>query len=187
MGPFSLDVSDVLALIAIAFSVFTFWDTRPNAQFKRAQVEQMRILSVNAIVLFEQLHVLIEANVGSREIDSYLLTSLRENAKRLEGSLNATIGLGLWKEVLGRKNNSVPMFAAFSQSLLFAASNQTEDYEVWLKEHLIMGMLRLIEQCEKYQRDSDDELASVLHEYLKPDLREAAWTYLERSADLHDS
>ncbi len=180
---FSMNVSDILAFAALFVAGLAYWQTRPKALLRSAQREKMRVLALVTIILWEQIRTVLICNAKSKEVDHYMLASMRENSKRLEEILNSAIGLNLWKDVLGQEKHSTSLFTAFVQSLLAVASDDSKGPEYWLKMHLIMGMLRLIEASEKYWRGIDDELADVLHSFLVSDLKETARSYIEAEPD----
>ena len=146
---------------------------------KRSQILHMTKLASKTIIFWEQLQILITANVTNFDVDPYLFKSLKENAKRLEISIEDAIGLGLWEALVPKnKKHSEVLHVAFIQSLVDGGSIDTDKSEDWLKYHLLMGVIRLIQICEQYDGVSP-ELKETLKAKVASEMRTRSWNYLE--------
>ena len=123
--------------------------------------------------LWDQLQVLVAADVGKIEVDPYVFTSLRTNANRLENALDSASGLALKPLVAGGREHAGALYTAFVQALADAAARTDPDPEPWLKQHLLMGMVRLLDTLARDKRTREAITAR-----LAPSIIEEAWTYL---------
>lgn len=145
----------------------------------------MNIIASQSIVFWEQLQILIDSRVRNCDVDPYIFKSLKENTQRLESSIYKAIGLGLWNVfVPSNKKYSVTLHVAFMQSLINNSSLETNSVDDWMADHLLMGVIRLLEMCEHY-----DGVATELRSSLKNNLNKTgksmrfrAWVYLEEIA-----
>ena len=74
----------------------------------------------------------------------------------------------------------MPSYTAFVQSLCNAFADETGDTEVWTKEHLLMGMVRLLDSCRSNYSRSDNHLDMKLPVFT-PKITEASRSYIHAS------
>lgn len=168
------------SVIALVVSFLTFWRTRPALQIKRDQQAQMAVVASRATVLWDQMQTIIAATNSNHQVDSYLFPSMRANARRLEESIDKAIGLGLFVVLVGGDSLSLTLFTAFIQSLSNAFSDESAGPEVWTKQHLLMGMVRLLESCRRYDNNSKSGLGVPLSCF-SPDVIEYSRSYIHSS------
>lgn len=167
-----------IAVVSLVVSFLTFWRNRRSTRLKKEQESQILILASGIVILWEQILVLITANVNKSPLQPYIFDSLRKNASRLEDNLQNAIGLGLWSTIIGKQKASVTLYSAFIQSLIYASTSQENDTEPWLKLHLHMGMIRALEICVRYRSNLVSEVVKPTIEKVSKDLRRKAWNYL---------
>ena len=169
-----------ISAVALVVSSLTFWRTRPALQLKRDQQSQMAVVASRATVLWDQMQTIIAAISNNHQIDSYLFPSVKANARRLEESIDKAIGLGLFTVLVGGDSLSLSLFTAFIQSLSHAFSDESVQPEVWTKQHLLMGMVRLLESCRRYDSNSKSSLGVPLPSF-SPDVIETSRSYIHAS------
>ncbi len=140
----------------------------------------MRVLASQTLILWDQTQTILSASKNGFEVDDYVFPSMRRNAQRLEESLQVAIGMGLWSVVVGDRPHVVTMFSAFSQSLVDASVQASE--EAWTKEHYLMGIVRLLDVCSQSDLVSDDGLQREIAASRPDELVDDAWTYLQKPA-----
>ena len=118
------------------------------------------------------------------EVDNFIYYSIQHNANRLDKLLDEAVGVGHLQilrgdHLSGDKNISIIMWNAFRSGLhevvrLDAETATSEDYT---KQHFVMGVIRLMDQCRQH---ADTHVASDIHVLLegKESLVEEAWNYL---------
>jgi hypothetical protein len=169
-----------ISAVALVVSSLSFWRTRPALQLKRDQQSQMAVVASRATVLWDQMQTIIAATSNNHQIDSYLFPSVKANARRLEESIDKAIGLGLFTVLVGGNSLSLSLFTAFIQSLSHAFSDESVQPEVWTKQHLLMGMVRLLESCRRYDNNSKSSLGVPLPSF-SPDVIETSRSYIHAS------
>ena len=156
----ALNPTVVLSVLALVVSVVslagTFYRNARSTQLRNAQDEAMRTVAARAIVLWEQLMIIVECQVKNCDIDSYVLPSVQKNAGRLEDALDHAIRVGLLHVISeADREHSLTLYAAFLQGLTEVADRdnpQGQPLETWTKQHLLMGMVRLLDSCRKYRQ-----------------------------------
>jgi hypothetical protein len=169
----------IISMLSILISILAFFRGRTASLLEVEKRKQMRVVSARAIVLWEQMQNVFSAIKMGHELDPYIKASMRKNGIRLEESIDKAISLGLWDVVVTSRENSIVLFAAFTQALEDASASERE-YDVWAKTHLLMGMVRLLDVCEKYEKSRDGELVSALSSSIRPALIDESWSYLNR-------
>jgi len=169
-----------ISAVALVVSSLTFWRTRPALQLKRDQQAQMAVVASRATVLWDQMQTIIATTSNNHQIDSYLFPSVKANARRLEESIDKAIGLGLFTALVGGDSPSLTLFTAFIQSLSHAFSDKSDEPEVWTKQHLHMGMVRLLESCRRYDNNSKSSLGVPLPSF-SPNVIETSRSYIHSS------
>jgi hypothetical protein len=166
-----------ISAVALVVSSLTFWRTRPALQLKRDQQAQMAVVASRATVLWDQIQTIIVATSNNHQIDPYLFPSMKANAKRLEDAIDNAIGIALFTMLVGGDSLSLTLFTAFIQSLSHACSTESVEPEVWTKQHLLMGMVRLLESCRRYDNTSKSRLGVPLPSF-SPDVIETSRSYV---------
>jgi len=82
--------------------------------------------------------------------------------------------------VVASRGLSLTLFTAFIQSLSHAFSDESFEPEVWTKQHLLMGMVRLLESCRRYDDNSKSRLGVPLPSF-PPDVMETSCSYIHAS------
>ena len=159
-----------ISALALVVSFLSFWRTRPALQLKRDQQAQMAVVASRATVLWDQMKTIATVTSNNHQIDSYLFPSMKTNARRLEESMDKAIGLGLFTALVGSDSLSLTLFTAFIQSLSHAFSTESDGPEVWRKQHLLMGMVRLLESCKRYDNNLKCHLGVPLPSFLPDDI-----------------
>jgi hypothetical protein len=173
LQPLTSDPKTWISALALAVSSLTFWRTRPALQLKRDQQAQMAVVASRATVLWDQIQTIIVATSNNHQIDPYLFPSMKANAKRLEDAIDNAIGIALFTMLVGGDSLSLTLFTAFIQSLSHACSTESVEPEVWTKQHLLMGMVRLLESCRRYDNTSKSRLGVPLPSF-SPDVIETS-------------
>lgn len=176
-----ITLNTVILGLSFLCAAISFYRSSPSEQRKRDQQDQMFVLAGRAVILWDQLKTLKACEQIGQDPDPYLFPSMRANAKRIEISLDMVIGLGLFAEVVGSDDYSLTLFTAFTQSLYNAFSVESDDPKEWRKDHLELGMTRLIDSCEKYHGPQADKqgLGKCLPRLTREQV-EYSWTYLHR-------
>lgn len=174
---FVSDPKTWISAVALMVSSLTFWRTQPALQLKRDQQAQMAVVASRATVLWDQMQTIIAATSNNHQIDSYLFPSMKANARRLEESIDKAIGLGLFTILVGSDSLSLNLFTAFIQGLTHVFSDESVGPEVWTKQHLLMGMVRLLESCRRYDNNSKSGLGVPLPSF-SPDIIENSRSYI---------
>ncbi len=170
-------ISVGIAAFSLIVSFLTYWWNRRSVQLKIAQESQMIILASRVAVLWDQINSIISSKVHQYHVDPYIFESMRKNAFRLEEALEKGIGLDLWNILVEKRTYSLVLYSAFIQSLLYAASRQEYNPDDWTHMHLVMGMIRLIDICQRYKSDAVSKITNEIK--IHRDLIEKAWVYLE--------
>ena len=179
-------ISLIISGLSFGVSFLTFWLNRRSVQFKRDQESQMVVLASRAVILWEQLQNIVTVKVHDVTYDPFIFESLRKNALRFEDSLQKAIGLGLWSNLIGNKPGSTLLYSTFTQELLDSASSQENNINDWTGMHLLMGMIRTIEACERYRVPSVSEITKRVYANITENLKEHAWSYLTKEAERTD-
>lgn len=166
-----------ISALALVVSFLSFWRTRPALQLKRDQQAQMAVVASRATVLWDQMQTITTATSNNHQIDPYLFPSMKTNARRLEESIDKAIGLGLFTALVGSDSLSLTLFTAFIQGLSHSFSTESVGPEVWTKQHLLMGMVRLLESCKRYDNNSKRHLGVPLPSF-SPDVIETSRSYV---------
>ncbi len=95
--------------------------------------------------------------------------------------MDKAIGLGLFTVLVGGDSLSLNLFTAFIQSLSHAFSDESVEPEVWTKQHLLMGMVRLLESCKSYDNNSKSRLGVPLPSF-SADVIETSRSYIQDSS-----
>jgi hypothetical protein len=165
-----------ISTLGLVVSFLTFWRNRPVLQLKRDQQAQMAVVASRATVLWDQMQTIIATSSSDNQIDAYLFPSLKANGRRLEESIDKAIGLGLFTILVGDDSLSLTLFTAYVQSLSHTFSAEPAEAEAWTKRHLLMGMVRLLESCRRYEKDSKSRLGVPLPSF-SPDVLEYSRSY----------
>jgi hypothetical protein len=166
-----------ISALALVVSFLSFWRTRPALQLKRDQQAQMAVVASRATVLWDQMKTITTATSNNHQIDPYLFPTMKTNARRLEESIDKAIGLGLFTALVGSDSLSLTLFTAFIQGLSHSFSTESVGPEVWTKQHLLMGMVRLLESCKRYDNNSKRHLGVPLPSF-SPDVIETSRSYV---------
>ncbi len=185
--------SVLVSAITLAISVGTFWFNRPHAESKRRQTAAINILAARALVFWTQIQRAID-NVN-KPVDPYQNQQLCINAKRLEESLDAAIGIGLMNVILRVRTQPImlDLYTAFTSSLTNAIKevetmgqagstgedtkggrpnankadiDQNNAHLVWLKEFIAFGIILILDQISTY-RGLDGDLKAEIESTLK--------------------
>jgi hypothetical protein len=140
----------------------------------------MAVVASRATVLWDQMETINVVTSNNHQIDSYLFPSMKANARRLEESIDKAIGLGLFTVLVGGDSLSLTLYTAFIQSLSHAFRDESVEPQVWTKQHLRMGMVRLLESCRRYDNNSKSRLGVPLPSF-PPDVIEASYSYIHAS------
>ena len=155
-------VALVVSFLSFIISFLTFWRNRRSKKLKILQDSQVLILASQAVVLWEQIQTLITANVNSYSLNSYVFESLRNNALRFENSIQKAVELGLWTRIIGNTHKDTLYYTGFIQSLIYSATTSKNDINDWLSQHLVMGMIRMLDACEKYGISTVNEIINTV-------------------------
>ncbi|MEP5339712.1 MAG: hypothetical protein ABJL44_13505 [Algibacter sp.] len=174
-------ISTAIASLSFLFAFYVYRKSRHSVKLKENQDQQMQIIASQAILFWEQIQILMNANVNKYDVDPYIYISLKQNAKRLEESIEKAISLGLWNTIVPkRKRNSDGMHVAFIQSLMHQSVSDIDTPIDWLKQHLIMGIVRLFEICENYE-GLNKSLKDELEKRVSKEIRELSWVYIYKN------
>jgi len=175
-------MSLIVSCLSLIVSFLAFWRGRPSSQLHRDQQGQMRVLTARTVVLWDQMLTVMGATSGKYSLDPYVFGAMRVSAHRLEEALDKAIGLGLWSRIVGDDPTSLPMYTALVRCLTDAANQEISSPEPWTKEHLVMGMVRLLDACAADSDGSKETaLARLVSSRVTPEIRQMAYTYPERS------
>lgn len=177
-----LTISIIAIIVSMLSLAHTIWKNSERTWLRRQQQNSMRILSSRAVVLWQQIWLVLSATANKNPIDTFVFPSMQENAKRLEDALDHAIGIGLLPVLVEDREGSLVLHVAFVQSL--ASASQLSDknpMEPWLGTHLLMGMVRLLDVCLRYRTDL---LPSSFKDMIRPkviELKDEAWVYWKKS------
>ncbi len=183
------DVTQVLSAIAsVAAVVIAYISYRaykfllPSAELKRKKDEAMNQIAGLLLEFHDQQKTIASALVNNFHLDPYVLSSRGRNSRHLYRLLDKAIKLGLWQEITGNHDLSITLYTAFRQSLASLADLDpiTADPNDYLPQHVVMGTIRLADQCRKYEGlDLAGEVESVFSSMLTHQSLEEAWDYLK--------
>jgi|SRR5208282_109630 len=143
-----------ISLLSVVVSMLTYYRNSARAQSRREQVTRMRVLAGCAVVYWDQLTTVITAQVKRFPVDDYMFASMRANARLVTDALNAAVGVGLLHCFLDEAPHGLQRYTAFYQGLVWAASlpeGERRPLEDYTKQHLIMGMVRLLDTCVQFR------------------------------------
>ncbi len=172
-------VAVVISAISLTLSLLTYYRNSQSVQLKLQQTGSMRVVAGQSMIIWDQLEKVINAQATRLDVDPYLYTSLKQNCLRLEESLDRAVGLGLYADLVGDRPDALQMHTAFRQSLAWVHTIDPDDSmpEDWTSLHLVMGMIRLLDQTKSYEADllPDtywDEIS------IPQNMQDLAWSYL---------
>ena len=175
-------LASIAAVIIAYISYRAYRFLLPEAQLKLQKNEVMNQIAGIILEFHVQQEAIAATKVYKLPLDPYLFSSRSRNAKTLYKLLDKAIKLGLWKELTGSHEWSLELFTAFRQSLssivgLDPNTSETEDY---LDQHVLMGIVRLADQCRRYEGlDLKNDIEKVFSTMLSGKARDEAWNYLE--------
>jgi hypothetical protein len=160
--------------------LFLFLQSLPSARLRQKQRNAMRVLSGDLLVLWDQVQTIATSETRGFDVDPYLFPPMKQRAIRLMDSLDKAIGVGPFGTIVTRREHALPLYTAFSASLLNAAGSDGEGE--WLEPHLYMELSRLIRVCAEREKTRDRVLAHALDATRQKSLEHKAWTYLQQDA-----
>jgi hypothetical protein len=173
-----------LSFLSFCVSALTFYRGSEWAQSQRAKREKMRVVATRGVIVWEQMHIAINAKRSGGALDPYFFPSYQRNVRRLEDAIEGAVSLGLFKDLVGHARRSVALHAAYIQSLSTMETIDPEgaDIDDWIKEHFTMGTIRLLDCCIRHHPYS---LPADLRERLRREIsrnRDQAYTYIDQSS-----
>ena len=170
--------------VSIAAFVISWYRNLRSTQLRSAQDDAMRAVAARAVLLWDQLIIIVVASVNNTEVHPYMFPSVQKNARRLDDALDQALRVGLIEDISGRgRAHALTLYSAFTQGLVEVAelnSPEKQPLDAWHKQHLLMGMVRLLDVCRKY-RTPVLSLAIVESALSQLDQTlEEAWTYVLR-------
>ena len=178
-----LVVLPIGALLVSTFSLILAYYIHAT-RLRDARDEAMRTVATRAVILWEQAAIIATAQVTKSTVDSYMFCSIQKNARRVEEALDQAVRVGLFDIVLGDREHSLPLYAAFLQGLTDVEeleNPEDQPLEAWTREHFVMGLVRLLDTCRRYRTSV---LPSQTTQSIGPRLDqmlEKAWTYASRT------
>jgi hypothetical protein len=167
----------VLALFVSA--IFPAWAIYQNTaahQLSRHQKELMRAIGAKAIILCDAYTTILNAAKHELSIDPFFFPYVQLTAKRLEEDIDKAISAGLETIIITKRKHSLVLHTLFSQSLHQVANAKlSEVQQLLLKEHFMFGLVRIVEQCQKYNPNGLTCWLESVPFHQEPDL---PWTYL---------
>ena len=174
----------LIAATALTISIWNFKINRPEEVLERQKHRQMRVIATETMLVFKQIVLFSNLKDSSILKNDYNLSYYKINIKRLEESLEEGIKLGLINELLGTDSTktALEMHLAFRRNLAIIPEFDINEKSMndWIPEHFTMGIIRLVDQCYRYDNDifpsifTDKELGKI------QSLRHTAYTYLEK-------
>ena len=175
--------SIIISGLALTISAFSFYLNSPRAIQRRMQIHQIRALASQAVVLYDQCLNVAVAGFPEGRLDPYLIHSMRNSAKTLNGLMSEALTLDLWSLVIDMNNicHPVQYHCALIQSLDYCAAPDSAP-EDFTKEHLLMGLIRLLDGCQQSGKLSSALQRQVGSSLPRPETIQIARTYLDQKA-----
>ena len=138
-----------ISFLSFCVAAVTLYRGSLWAENRQAKREKMRLVAARCILIWDQ-HLTIRAMWESgNKVDPYVFPSYQRNIHRLEEALDGAVAAGLFEDLVSDREYAVGLHCAFTQSLAHMEKLDPEKakLEEWIKEHFIMGMVRLLECC----------------------------------------
>jgi hypothetical protein len=175
-------VALAISFLSFCISALAFYRGSERAQNKRIKAERMCLVSTRSILVWEQIQTVIAAKKGEFSLDSYFFPSYQRNIHRLEDALDGAFAVGLFSDLIGTRENALTLHLAFLQSLtnMEGLNPQNSELDEWIKQHFLMGMVRLLDQCmgNRSCHFPKDLKANLLPKI--SGLQEEAWNYIQK-------
>jgi hypothetical protein len=165
--------SAIIALLSLVISLAAYWHTRPVAVQERERRVALEAVAGRALILADQIQTVI--TIGNRlPPDSYLLESLRRNGNRLEDALDLAAGKGLLNVIAGVEPGGLVFHVAMIQSLVNASRVGGAPSD-WSAEHLLLGLISLLERLEAHPHTNE-----IVRRFAPPSYRQLQTATRER-------
>ena len=168
-----------ISFVSLCISALTFYRGSLKAQNEKVKKELMRSISLQALVVWDQMSAINSAQVSNYELNEYFFPSYKKNVLRLEELINQGVSIGLYNVIVGEREHALSLHSAFIQSLV-QMETQNSDYtelSKWIPQHFAMGMVRLLNGCITFDPLLIPETESEVVEKVFS-LKEIAWTYV---------
>jgi hypothetical protein len=165
--------SAIVALLSLVISLVAYWHTRPVAIQERERRAALEVVAGRALILADQIQTVITIGPARLPLNSYLLESLRRNGTRLEDALDSAAGKGLLDVLAGPAPGGLAYHVAMIQSLVNASRAEGVPSD-WVAEHLIFGLISMLERLEAHQYTSE-----VVKRFSPPSYRQLQSTVRE--------
>ena len=133
----SILVSAVAVVVSIVSLVYSTYRNLPRTLLRTAQDGAMRSVAARAFILWEQV-------VTMRDIS--FISSVENNARRLEGALDRAFELGLIKEVVGDREHSLLYYSLTQQELMDVGQRKERT-----GDGLLLALIRILDVCKEYR------------------------------------
>ena len=173
---FAILAAAILSIASIIISVLSFHRDSESQRIERNQNQAMRVVSANAVLLFNHLQTISVAQEHGVQVEPLLLVSLQKRASNLQDSMDSAIRHGLYTDLIGSHACAVSHYALLQKHLehvntLDPSSSDTLD---WGRAELIFGALRLLDKIRVYDPPLMPD--SVWREIgIKQEVFEQAW------------
>jgi len=123
------------------------------------------------------LETIMEAQVREFPVHKYMFASMTLNAHLVTEALDAAVGVGLLDKLLDDEAHSLPMYTSFYSGLIEIAGlddNAKRPLKDWTKQHLVMGMVRLLDSCIRFRKDLlPNNIRKSISDQIAPRITEA--------------
>lgn len=170
-----------ISFLSFCISTFTFYRGSTRAQNERIKAEKMRVVAARSVLIWDQMKTVMFAKRHGHQIDPYFFSSYQRNIRRLEDSLDGAVSVGLFGDLVGNQENALTLHNAFVQSLAHMETLDPEKAELddWIKQHFLMGMVRLIDCCVRLHSYTLPKNLRVRLVQNLSGLKDEAWTYIQ--------
>jgi hypothetical protein len=170
-------VALAVSALSLLFTVLTYRRNSAGQQLKLRQNELMRVVSSQAIILWDEYKTIWNAGQAGLADDNFVYSHFQETAKRLESAIDQAIRNGLADELITKSPKALLMHTLFSQALYHvAAIPKNIIFDSLKNKNLIYGIDRILQRCQAYDKDG---IASWIPKLPCADQPKISWTYLE--------
>ena len=170
-----------VAVGSALISLLTYLQSGEAAQQRRLQNSAMRSIATRAALAWDHFKTAGLCHQSGQSFPDYQFPAARMNMERLEQSIDAALALGMFEVVMSTREHAVvyanASYAAFREAA--EAKSPSEFNDALLKQHLLFGLLRMLEQCSAYR---SPVMPSNLRKRYRATVKRYGnepWTYLD--------
>ena len=174
------NASIFISVGSLAISALAYYRQTERAQHKLIKNDALRTVAARAVVVWEQMQNIMFCLKYEKQLDPYFFPSYQLNIQRLEKAIDKAISVGCFEELVTTKSNALTYHAVFIQGLVYVKSldiKEMTDLNEWINKHFLLGMARLVCQCQE-QGLISKQYSAALQGAIK--LKDEACEYMEK-------